>query len=137
MFVTLCFGVLDKHSGVFTYCSAGHPPGILRRRSGKTRVLETKNPVIGVFPDQEFSDDTTTIESGDVLVLYTDGLIEARRQKELFGEDRLVQVVKDVGSQRRPSEVPGLILDEALKFDKALADDVAILAVALEEPNWS
>ncbi len=108
VFVSVCFGVLDKRSGVFAYCSAGHPPGILRRRSGKTSILESRNPIIGVFSDMKFRENSVTIRDGDVLVLYTDGLTEARRGKELLGERRLVQIVKDVGAQE-PTKIPDLI----------------------------
>jgi phosphoserine phosphatase RsbU/P len=71
------------------------------------------------------------LEHGDVLVLYTDGVTEARRDGEMFGEDRLVDFVGSMGTMRS-KKMPDAIFKEVQRYTGGkLSDDVAIVAVAL------
>jgi PAS domain S-box-containing protein len=130
-FVTVLFGILNTKSGVFSYCNAGHPPPIVKRRSS-ARVLENRSPAIGMIPDLKFDQRGTVLDKGDILILYTDGIVEARRGLELFGEERLVEVI---GQLDRPvSEIPEAIFRRAVSFAQGtLADDVALLAVCFSK----
>jgi serine phosphatase RsbU (regulator of sigma subunit) len=72
------------------------------------------------------------LEDGDLLFLYTDGVIEARKDGDLFGEDRLQNLVRRKGANAQL--LPGLVLDNILAFSAdRLQDDVAILAVEITE----
>ena len=131
VFITVFLGILNKRTGSMSYSGAGHPPPILKTRSNKARFLETNGIVLGVFGDQDYQDSTTKLASGDVLCLFTDGITEARRVGELYGLERLKDAVESLPSAE-PSNLPDAILAEALAYsDSPLADDVAILAVAL------
>ena len=90
-FVTLFYGVLDAHNRRFTYCNAGHPPGLVLR-GGKVIELGSDNMLLGVDPDWDFRQSMIQLQSGDVLLLYTDGLPDARNFKgEAFGRQRVAE----------------------------------------------
>ncbi len=132
-FVTLFLGILDKRSGALTYCNAGHPPPILKREASGASPLRTSGPVIGALQGLEYDDFQETLQSGDILFLYTDGLIEARCEKKLYGEDRLIKSINDQWS-RQTKELPELILKEVWDYSGCrLTDDTAILSVSIGE----
>ncbi|MCL5291307.1 MAG: SpoIIE family protein phosphatase [Actinobacteria bacterium] len=130
-FVTVFFAILDTRSGVLKYCSAGHPPAILRRKTSETFPLLARSPVIGAFAGLKYVDDETILEKGDTLVLYTDGVTEAKCEGDLFGEERLVSFVRKLkpGPAR---EIPGRIFGKVMDCtDGKLSDDVALLVISL------
>ena len=135
VFVTIFFGVLDTEQGRLSYCSGGHPPAILKRSSGGIELLQTECPIVGAFEGLEFVESVTRLGRGDTLVLYTDGVIEARAPGgEFFGQARLVEAVDGLGGA---SELAQSIFDRVLTFTGgALNDDVAILSLSpVEEPG--
>ena len=129
VFVTLLLCFLDTESGRLVYCSAGHVPGMVKRAGGGVEVMHVGSPLAGAFSDLEYTDGETSIGKGDVLVLCTDGVTEARRGKELLGEDRLVGIVKGLG--RLPAaEMAQVVFTEVLDFAEGrLSDDVAIISL--------
>jgi sigma-B regulation protein RsbU (phosphoserine phosphatase) len=91
MFVTLFYAVLEKDSGTFTYARAGHnPPLLVRAADGSMTPLMPPGIVLGVLEEAHFEQETTQLQPGDVVVMYTDGVVEAidERNQE-FGEKRL------------------------------------------------
>ncbi|GAB4254224.1 MAG: hypothetical protein Kow00129_15240 [Thermoleophilia bacterium] len=130
-YATLYFGVLDLAERRFRYASAGHPPAMLRR-GGKVQRLENQLPPLGVLPLPEFRLSELTVESGDLLLFYTDGVIEARQRADFFGEGRLTSFLE---SNRIPlSSVPDSLLRQVVEFCRgALRDDLAVLAAAFED----
>jgi serine phosphatase RsbU (regulator of sigma subunit) len=79
MFIGACLIVIDTSTGTMTYANAGQdPPILVRRHSLDTVQLRTGGLVLGVTDDQEYQSKRLTLESGDVLCLYTDGFTEAR-----------------------------------------------------------
>jgi hypothetical protein len=129
IFVTVFLGVLDTESGVLTYCSAGHPPAFLHRAGGELIRLMVQSPLLGGFPGLQYVQAEETLEPGDYLFLYTDGAYEAHREGEMFGEERLAEVVEDSPSGadacRRVSQVVTAFSGGRLE------DDLAMLAVGL------
>ncbi len=77
-FITAFYGVLDTITGHLRFTSAGHPPGIVRRASGETFILEGSSPVLGVFPDAKYTESEEVLAPGDLLLLYTDGVSDVR-----------------------------------------------------------
>ncbi len=77
MFATFFYGVLDRRTGSFTFTNAGHNPPLLRRSSGEMEQLEAGGLPLGMLPDVDFVQDTVTLERGDALLLFTDGITEA------------------------------------------------------------
>lgn len=132
-FVTVFFGILDTVSGLLTYCSAGHPPAILKRETSVTTSIPSRSPIIGAFKDLEYEDNEVVLKSGDILVLYTDGVIEARHHSEFFGETRLIEFLRTL-SPMLVNDIPKNIFKKVLEYASGiLTDDVAIIAIKLED----
>jgi sigma-B regulation protein RsbU (phosphoserine phosphatase) len=97
-FVTLFYGVLDAKNRRLTYCNAGHPPGLILR-DGKLIELGSENMVLGVDPEQPYSQSIVDLQPNDLLLLYTDGLTDAMNFKqEVFGRQRIIEAFKQGGA---------------------------------------
>jgi sigma-B regulation protein RsbU (phosphoserine phosphatase) len=97
-FVTLFYGVLDAKNRRLTYCDAGHPPGLLLR-DGKIIELRNDNMVLGVDPEQTYTQSIIDLQPNDLLLLYTDGLADAMNFKqETFGRQRIVEAFQHGGA---------------------------------------
>ncbi|HZD50671.1 MAG TPA: PP2C family protein-serine/threonine phosphatase, partial [Silvibacterium sp.] len=93
-FVTAFFAQIDCHLGELTYCNAGHFPPILLRADGRTELLEKGGPLLGAIDTAKFDSGELTLEPGDTLVAYSDGVLECcNRSGEEFGLDRLVETL--------------------------------------------
>jgi len=89
-FISAIYGILTPSKREFRFCNAGHPYPMLLGADGSVREIETRNTVLGIFPDSEYNTDTLRLESGQGLLLYTDGLVEARNAgREEFGVEKL------------------------------------------------
>jgi serine phosphatase RsbU (regulator of sigma subunit) len=84
-----------SHGVTGTLCSAGYVPSLIRRISGRIDILPTRGRLLGVTVDVLLQDTAFMLGHGDALVLYTDGVTEARagRGQELFGDERLADVL--------------------------------------------
>lgn len=88
-FVTVFYGVFAPGTRRLTYVNAGHDPPLLHR-GGEFRELDTGGLVVGVIPDTHFDEETVELQSGDAIVFYTDGVIDALNfEGESFGRRRL------------------------------------------------
>jgi PAS domain S-box-containing protein len=127
-FVSAFLGFLDPESGTLTFSSAGHPPPLLAA-DGRVTLLESIGSPLGVFSDARYSDNKIDVPKESLLLLYTDGVTEARRDGDLYGEQRLAESLQRL--QGLPVEgLPSRLLGEALGFSGGfLADDAALLAV--------
>ncbi len=96
-FISLFIGALDVSNHKLYYCNAGHHAPLLWQLSDKDiRWLSPTAPAIGLIAEPEFKYESIPVSTGDLLVLYTDGLIEARNQyKQEFGEQRLAGFIKE------------------------------------------
>jgi serine phosphatase RsbU (regulator of sigma subunit) len=93
-FVTALIAQMDCDRGVLTYCNAGHFPPILFRQDGDVQLLETGGPLLGALQGAEFASGELTLEPGDTLVVYSDGVVECRNPEgEEFGLDRLIAAI--------------------------------------------
>ena len=96
---------------------------------GQVAPLRLIGLPLGVFPDSRYQDHETVIEEGGLLLFYIDGITEARREGDTFGEERLAEALGRMRG-RALETLPSLLLDEALGFsDGRLEDDAALLAV--------
>ncbi len=132
-FVTAFIGILNKRSGRLAYCGAGHPPALIRRADGGIVRMDTRCPAFGVFRDLSYEDSFVDLAPGDRLVLYTDGVIEARRNGELFGEERLAALISEWQSGGGPLSRTIYDCIEAFAGPK-LTDDIALLTLGLVLP---
>ncbi len=95
MFFTILYGVLDTQTGVFSFCSAGHPGPILIRQGQVPRIIVTQSYPIGIIPEADYRSEKIHLESADKLILFTDGVVEALSSRDIpFGEDRLLETLQ-------------------------------------------
>jgi PAS domain S-box-containing protein len=129
-FVTALVLVVDPENGMVTLASAGHP-GPLRLSGGDCRLLEPSyGPPLGTFP-AVYAASRHELRVGDYLVLYTDGVTEARRDRELFGERRLMDVVRGSQGQSAQEMAQG-VREAAQAFAVELRDDLEVMVLRLD-----
>lgn len=93
-FATLFFAILDPGTGSLVYVNCGHNPPVIRRRDGTVVLLPPTGPALGLLPDAEFFPARTSLDPGDLLFAYTDGVTEARNPAgEQFGEEQMTALV--------------------------------------------
>jgi len=81
---------LDPATGRLDYCSAGHPPAMLLRADGRLELLSIGGPLVGVLPEASFDKGSVELRGGDLLLAYSDGVIESRDDSDQeFGYERL------------------------------------------------
>lgn len=132
-FVTLFVGRLEPNSRQFRYSNAGHNPPLLHcaQANGTSPLtwLSPTGPAIGIVEAFSHQTQTATVHPGDLLVLYTDGVTETMNgERELFGEERLADLVRQQASQSARELVQAL-RNELILFsnDQPLADDTTIV----------
>jgi len=129
-FITLFLAVFDPDASTLTYCNAGHNPPLLMRADGSIEKLEEGGLALGMFAGLPYSDKTVRFYPGDLLVLYSDGVVEAcpAGSDEEFGEDRLIQLASASKSHDLP-RILDRVMDElrAWSGDGAFADDVTLV----------
>src|SRR5262249_55886969 len=101
-FITFFYAEFDERRSTLRYTNAGHNPPLLirgeRKDGERVRRLDVGGTVLGIFCDVEFEEGEIELLSGDTLVAFTDGVIEARNALgEEFGEDRLIDILLDCG----------------------------------------
>lgn len=98
MFVTVWLGILDIHTGIIKFSSAGHNPAIIIKNGEKAEYLRIKNSlVLGGMDGIPYRENEVALEKDDVLYLYTDGITEAQiKTGELYGEDRLLECINGI-----------------------------------------
>jgi sigma-B regulation protein RsbU (phosphoserine phosphatase) len=129
-FVSLFFCILDPATGTLVYCNAGHNPPLLLRRSGELERLTGSGPVLGILPDVGFTQRAVSMDPGDLLLLFSDGVTEAvNPASEEFGEERLVAEVIASG-EADPRDVIDRVLLAVGAWSAGAppADDVTLLA---------
>ncbi len=128
-FATFCYLTLDGRQGVATYSNAGHNPPLLVRVDGETRWFSSGGTVLGVFPEAQYAEGEASIGAGDRLVLYTDGITEARSANdEEFGAARLCSAAlqhRALGAD----EMHAAVLGDVTAFSGGVFEDDATLIV--------
>jgi serine phosphatase RsbU (regulator of sigma subunit) len=136
LFVTVFYGVLDPLTGRLTYCNAGHnPPFLFKAQDGHAiqRLTRTGIP-LGIFRGQTWEQRTVQLDVGDVLVLYTDGIVEAQDgHKTFFGEERLLAVAQ-VHLADSARGIQSALMQEIHTFvgDAPQFDDIALMVLVRE-----
>ena len=111
-------------------CCAGHPLPVIKHAGGSTALVGTPGTLLGVVPDVEESDLAVPLAAGDVLLLYTDGVTEARTNGDMYGDERLLSVVAT--AERDAQNVTAQVLADVLAYQAGDArDDVALVAIAV------
>jgi len=135
-FVTVFYGVLDFKHRALIFSNGGHNPPILMRRDGTIEYLVEGGVALGVLSDARYEERPIALHTGDVLVLYTDGVSEAESAtQEQFGTQRLEQcVARDMG--RSAQEILDAIVAEVEDWcgEAGPNDDLTLIVVKAVEP---
>ncbi len=130
-YATVFFGVLELDSGRLRYGCAGHLPGLIVRADGEAEWLGEGGTPVGLLPGATFQTAETQLRPGDVLTLYTDGVVEAENAaEEAFGGERLAELV----SAHRSEEAAAVeqALRRAVKefrSDEQSIDDATLIVI--------
>lgn len=131
MFVTLFYGLLDPATGEFNYTNAGHNPPLLTRADGTSTSLSTGDMALGVIEEIELHEATITLDPGDVVVCYTDGITEAiNALEEEYGVARLIALVRKHQHSSTQTIVDAILTDLTNHTgDLPAFDDVTLVVV--------
>jgi len=133
-FVTAFYGVYDPSTRTLTYSTAGHnPPRVRRAGSDQVCPIDGRASLpLGIDPEESFCDASRRLEPGDVLLLYTDGITEARNPAgEMFGTDRLDQILLEAECGSGARDLLASVLNELRRFTdgRPAGDDRTLLAL--------
>lgn len=137
-FLSVLLCVYEPGKRVLRYSSAGHhPPLLLRPGEGAVRPLGTSGLLVGVECDESYTEESIILSDGDVVLLYTDGLIEARSPDgSQYGADRLGRALVRHAA-RSPEDLLDAILDEVHAFGEGrqAADDRTVVVLKVSDPE--
>jgi sigma-B regulation protein RsbU (phosphoserine phosphatase) len=128
-FISIFLGAIDVRTKTLMYCNAGHHPPLWWQASRQAfQWLGPTGPALGLTSDPRYSSQSVKFSTGDVLVFYTDGLVEAGNHGEPFAETRLQAFVREHLNQSPKQLLDGL-LAAARNFAGRFADDVTLMVV--------
>jgi sigma-B regulation protein RsbU (phosphoserine phosphatase) len=129
-FISLFYGVLDSNKNLLTYCNAGHNPPLLVRFDGGTTELTSSGAILGQFPSWNYEQMNVRLDRGDVLLLFTDGVVEAQSEDgEAFGEQRLLQHTRDIQTSDAAGLQQALLGKVAEHCENEFEDDATMVVL--------
>lgn len=127
-YATFFFAIFDPQTGLLTYTNAGHLQPLLFR-SGAATPLDVSGLMVGAFPFAKYDESRLLLESGDLLLCYTDGITEPENAYgEMFGEQRLIEVVAK-NADRGDAEIIESVMERVREWTGVpeLSDDMTVL----------
>ncbi len=136
MFVTAWMGILDLRNGQIEFVNAGHNPPVLKHRDGSTELFKSRpGLVLAGMPGFPYKSSTLQLQPGDIFMLYTDGITEdTNPQQELFGEERLLDIVRNAEENISMEALCGRVKKAADDFagEAPQFDDMTMLSIRWE-----
>jgi serine phosphatase RsbU (regulator of sigma subunit) len=134
-FITMAYVVVDGQAGEVACACAGHPPPRLVGVDGSVRPLAASGLALGVEPGQRYEETRAPLADGDSVVLFTDGVVEARRGRELYGTDRLDEALAR-GAGLGAEELALAVVRDCRSFaGEELGDDCAVVVIKRRYPR--
>lgn len=139
-YVTLCGGILNRKTDRIAICNCGHTNPLIIHSDGSWEKIDSTAPVLGLMPEIEVNVAAAKMHSGDLLVLVTDGIIEAATgegdengEREEFGFDRLIDVLVS-NRKKKVTEISDIIVSEIDRFtvDYKKEDDLTLIILKKE-----
>jgi serine phosphatase RsbU (regulator of sigma subunit) len=127
-FITLLYLTVDPRSGEVACASAGHPSPRVVRPGMSPAGIDVTGLALGIDGGQHYTTAHLRLEAGAILALYTDGLPEARRSGELYGEKRLSDVLH-ANADRPAQEIAEALVQDCRDFAGELGDDLAVVVL--------
>jgi PAS domain S-box-containing protein len=134
-FVTMAYGCLERNDdgGFVAWISrSGHPVPMVVRVDGRVEKIGADGALLGVFDDIDVEVDKVSLSVGDSIVFYTDGVLEARHDDDLFGEGRLVEVLEGCAGLD-PETLTEKVEQAVLAFAGGARDDIAMLTLRVDD----
>ncbi len=144
-FITMAAALVNPATGEVQYSSAGHNPAIIVRANGQVELLKDTGLVLGILKMASYQDCFVTLNAGDMLVLYSDGITEATREDtdEEFGETRLCRVLA-ANAHLPATELVEIVLRAQAYFTNngPAADDATLVVIRrgsppAKQPQWT
>ena len=129
-FTSFFYALLNNVDNRLTYCNAGHNPPLLIRADGTSKELNVGGAVLGQLPDWRYEQGQLQMASGDKLLLFTDGLVEAcNADEESFGEHNLIRIARE-NPTSSAEELMGLLMGAASQHGgEHLQDDASLIVL--------
>jgi sigma-B regulation protein RsbU (phosphoserine phosphatase) len=131
-FVTLMYGAMNP-DGRLTYCNAGHNPPLIISPGSSTQVrrLECGGPIVGLFDAATFEEETVTLQAGDWLIVFSDGVSEAMSASgDEYGENRIVELVEG-NKKLEPRQLLEALFADVREFTRGAPQSDDITAMVL------
>jgi PAS domain S-box-containing protein len=125
----------DQGSILMTLAVGGHPLPLVLRADGTVETAGSPGTLIGFVPDPEVVDETVELQPGDSLVLYTDGVSEARSEAGLFGEERLLDLVRSCAGLDAAAIAERIEADVLAFRESGTSDDLAVLVLRVGDKD--
>ncbi|HTK69390.1 MAG TPA: SpoIIE family protein phosphatase [Candidatus Eisenbacteria bacterium] len=131
-FITLVLAEIDTATGAIRYVNGGHnPPYLLRSGTNEIETLTEGGLLLGIMPEAKYAQGTVTMNPGDILLFYSDGVTEARNlAEEEFGEDRLMAFIREARALT-PAQMVETLIERVRDFSRRPkpTDDVTVVSV--------
>lgn len=129
-YFTMIYGVLNPKKHHLSYCRAGHTPLIVQAPDGEITICEDGNIPVGLSEECDYHQLNLEIKPGYRLILFSDGITEARYNEEFFGEERFYQLIRESSGKPVGRAVDHVIngLKNWIK-DESLADDITLMII--------
>lgn len=130
-FATMFYGTLDTETGILNYTNGGHDCPIVFRQGQPPVHLEATGLILGIFEESEYTKQQITLEPGDLLLLFSDGITEAMDpDMEMYGLERLQNLVNE-NSEKKVSELADIILKDIRSHAKRAdqSDDITMMLI--------
>ncbi len=133
MFITLFVGVLDLKTGVLDYANGGHNLPVIVSPTSGVHFLDSKaNIALGIFDGMSFEAQQITLQRGESIFIYSDGLTEAENSaQELYSDQRLIDTLKSIVNTNNPQNVINIVKQSVDKFvnGNEQSDDLTMLII--------
>ncbi len=138
-FTSLFYGEISEDTkGLFLYANAGHNPPYMLKKRNRIIELSSTGPLLGPAPNSKYETDSVYFNPGDILVIYSDGIVEAANEKyQFFGEARFKRLIKQY-SALPPKMMAISILEEVQKFatlNSKYQDDTTLVIIKRKETD--
>jgi serine phosphatase RsbU (regulator of sigma subunit) len=127
-FITMVYLTIEPATGAVVAACAGHPAPLLVSRDGHAQQVEVRGLALGVESAQTYEESGARLDPGGVIVIYTDGVVEARRDGELYGLERMVKVVS-ASLGRAAADIANAVIEDCRSYAGDLADDCALVVI--------
>lgn len=138
MFVTVFYGVLDPATRIITYANAGHDKPLLhRQKDGVSIPLDTTGKAMGIVRDASYEQRTLQLSPGDVLLMYTDGVTDARTGDRVLGIEGLSDILSANASQEEHFIADAVLAAASNASGGKLSDDAAVIIIKARSDQHS